>query len=66
MKRSFVAATAMAAFAIAAVAWSVGTMASASRGEPAHAYRTGVVRTPPPEATSYYICGPVSAEPPHC
>ena len=66
MKRLLVAATAVVYLAVAAVAWSIGTVAADSPGEPAHANLPAVGRTPLPEATPYRICGPASAEPWHC
>jgi hypothetical protein len=52
--------------AVAAVAWSIGTYTAGTPGEPAHANRAAVGRTPLPAATPYRICGPASAEPWPC
>jgi hypothetical protein len=65
MKTRAVAAIAAVLLGAAAVG-VIGTVLDGSPGEPAHANRPAVSRTPLPEATPYRICGPASAKPWPC
>ena len=65
MKAKAIAALAAVLLGTAA-AGVIGTVFDGTRGEPAHANRPAVGRTPLPAATPYRICSSASAEPWPC